>query len=158
MTSELSAADIAAVTNNNGSGFFGNNSEGGWFWIVILFLFAFAGNGWGGGAFGGMSGGITAGTNVLSSDFAMVDRKLDGIANGICDATFSLNNTITNGFAAAQNTMTQGFAGLNTGMITQGYESRNAINSVVSSWLSAAATSGVISQASTTTWLHRPMA
>lgn len=45
----LSAADIAAVTGNNGFGF-GNGSDG--WWLILLFLFAFNGgwgNGWGGG-------------------------------------------------------------------------------------------------------------
>lgn len=53
-------------------------------------------------------------------------HKLDSIANGICDSTFALNNTINTGFAGVQNTLTQGFAGVNTGMVTQGYESRLA--------------------------------
>lgn len=42
---ELSAADVAAVTGNNGFGNFGDGS----FWIVVLFLFAFMNGGnWGG--------------------------------------------------------------------------------------------------------------
>ena len=42
---ELSAADVAAVTGNNGFGGFGDGS----FWVVILFLFAMMnGGGWGG--------------------------------------------------------------------------------------------------------------
>jgi hypothetical protein len=39
----LSAADVAAVTRNNGGGF-GNINDGGFFWIIILFLFAIFGN------------------------------------------------------------------------------------------------------------------
>lgn len=97
MTSDLSAADIAAVTRNDGGFGFGNG-EGGWFWIVILFLFAFAGNGWGGG-FGGMGGG--AQTNyTLASDFAtmqrlimdgnnIIERKLDAQNAGLCDLGYT---------------------------------------------------------------------
>lgn len=44
----LSAADVAAVTGNNGFGFGG---DGAW-WLIVLFLFALSGNGWGNG-FGG---------------------------------------------------------------------------------------------------------
>ena len=125
--SEMSPADFGAIMgNNNNDGGFGGNSA---WWIIILFLFAFCG--WGGNGFGsgGGQGGATDGY-ILASDFSQVERKLDGVYSGICDATFSLNNTITNGFAAAQNTMTQGFAGLNTGMVQQGYENRIAVQGV----------------------------
>lgn len=107
-----------------GGDMFGGNS--GW-WIILLFLFAWGRGGYGFG--GGGDGGVQ--TNyVLTSDFAQVERKLDGIANGICDSTYALNNAITGGFAAAQQTMTQGFAGLNTGMVTQGYETRLGIQNI----------------------------
>lgn len=122
-TENMSPADIAAVTGNN-DGFGGGN--GAW-WLIILFLFAFCGygnNGWGGGA-GGISENYT-----LVSDMGQIERKIDGVYSGICDSTFALNNTMTNGFAAAQNTMTQGFAGLNTGMVQQGYETRLGIQNL----------------------------
>ncbi|MBP5597074.1 MAG: hypothetical protein J6Y02_16950 [Pseudobutyrivibrio sp.] len=47
----LSAADVAAVTRNSGG--FGNFGDGGFFWIIILFLFAIFGNGGWGNGFGG---------------------------------------------------------------------------------------------------------
>lgn len=88
----LSAADIAAVTGGGGrynDGMFGG--ENGW-WVIILLLALGGGRGFG---FGG--GGI--GENyALATDFATIERKMDGINNGICDATFALNNTINNGF------------------------------------------------------------
>ncbi len=99
-TSEMTPADIAAVTgnNNSGDGMFGGN--GAW-WIIILFLFVFCG--WGGnwGNNGGGSGSAMDGY-VLTSDFATIERKLDSISNGICDSTFALNNTMVNGFANAE--------------------------------------------------------
>ena len=49
---ELSAADIAAVTGNNG-GLGACGGDGAW-WLLVLFLFAFNGN-WGNG-FGGKGG------------------------------------------------------------------------------------------------------
>lgn len=131
MTQDYSLSDIAAVTGGGGNndGIFGGN--GAWF-LIILFLFAFMGWGgaWGHGSSCGGSDGGAMNNYVLTSDFAQVERKLDGIANGICDSTFALNNTVTNGFAAAQQTMTQGFAGLNTGMVQQGYETRIGINGI----------------------------
>lgn len=104
---------------NSGGGFgngFGN--DGDWAWIIILFLIFGNGRGFGNGFGGG--GGI--GENyVLATDFATIERKLDGINNGICDATFALNNTINQGFFGVQNSLTQGFGGLNTALLQGNY-------------------------------------
>ena len=50
---ELSAADVAAVVGNAGNGGFGGWGDGS-FWIIVLFLFALMGNGF--GNFGGGNG------------------------------------------------------------------------------------------------------
>ena len=42
VTSEMTPADIAAVTNNGNNGMWGGDNA---WWIIILFLFAFVGNG-----------------------------------------------------------------------------------------------------------------
>ena len=125
----LSASDVALIQDrncsNNGYGF----GEGNGWWIVLFLLVLLGGwgrgfgNGYGYGGFGGSTGGV-ADNYVLTSDFAQVDRKLDTISNGICDSTFALNNTMTNGFANVQNTLCQGFAGVNTAITTNGYETR----------------------------------
>lgn len=93
MTSEYSLSDIAAVSDNrsNNDGMFGN---GAW-WIIVLFLFMWGRNGWGNGNDGGSG---AANGYVLATDFANIERKLDGINNGICDSTFALNNTINGNF------------------------------------------------------------
>lgn len=96
----LSPADIAAVCGNNGNG--GNDGmwgNGAW-WILILLLF-----GWGRGGYGGFGGGSGEGGGatpgyVLTSDFANIERKLDGINNGICDSTFNLTNNLNTNFRA----------------------------------------------------------
>ena len=110
---------VMEVGNNNGNGGFGGYGNGDWAWIIVLFLiFGWGRNGFGGG-FGG-NGGV--GENyVLATDFATIERKLDGINNGICDSTFALNNTVTNGFFGVQNSLTQGFAGLNTALLQGNY-------------------------------------
>lgn len=100
ISSDYSLSDIAAVTNNN-DGIFGDNGGNGAWWIIILFLFAFVGGGWGNG-FGGFGGGGAAEGYVLTSDFAQVDRKLDSLANGICDLGYAQNTTMLNGFANAE--------------------------------------------------------
>lgn len=100
-TSEMSPADFAAVCGNGGNngnndGMWGNGSA---WWIIILLLF-----GWGRGGYGGFGGGQMGEGGgafngyVLTSDFANIERKLDGINNGICDSTFALNNTINANF------------------------------------------------------------
>jgi hypothetical protein len=109
----LSASDVALLTGRNGNNDGFGDGNGAW-WIIIFLIFALGGfgrNGFGGG-FGGNGGGI--GENyVLATDFATIERKLDGINNGICDSTFALNNTINNGFFGVQNALCQGFNGLN---------------------------------------------
>lgn len=128
--SGLSASDVALIQDrncsNNGYGF----GEGNGWWVILFLLVLLGGWGRGFGGFGGGYGGFgstvggVADNYVLTSDFAQVDRKLDSISNGICDSTFSLNNTMTNGFANVQNTLCQGFAGVNTAITTNGYETR----------------------------------
>lgn len=130
MTGEYSLSDIAAATGNNGN--FGNGwGDNGSWWIILFLIFAAFG-GWGAG-YGNNSGGNGGGGTYLGENYALItdnatlERKIDGVYSGICDSTFALNNTMTNGFAAAQNTMTHGFAGLNTAIVSSGYETRNAI-------------------------------
>ena len=126
----LSPADVAVLsgnTRNDGNNGWGNDYA----WVIILFLiFGYGRNGFGGG-FGGNSGGVADGY-VLASDFAQVDRKLDTISNGICDSTFALNNTMTNGFAATQQTLCQGFSGINQAITTNGYETRLGVQGLAS--------------------------
>ena len=116
----LSPADVAVLSGNTGNGNngYGFGDNGAW-WIILFLIFGWGRNGFGGNGFGG-NGGI--GENyVLATDFATIERKLDGINNGICDSTFALNNTITNGFFGVQNSLTQGFSGLNTALLQGNY-------------------------------------
>lgn len=91
---------------------YGNNgmfSDGNW-WTIILFALIF---GWGG--FGGFGGGYGGGINTpagqgyatradINEGFAFnnLQRDVNSIQNGICDSTYALNNTITNGFSGVQ--------------------------------------------------------
>ena len=106
-------------TNGGGygnNGFFGND----WAWIVILLLFGYGGRGFGGGFGGGYGGGSGVGENyVLATDFATIERKLDGINNGICDSTFQLTNTLNNNFRSVDNAI-----------CTLGYQALQNTNSI----------------------------
>ena len=105
-TSEMTPADIAAVTNGGNSGW-GFGGDGAW-WIIILFLFVFCG--WGGNGFGnGNNGGGVMDGYVLTSDFANLERKLDGVNNGLCDGFYAqaqlingVQQGMSNGFMSAE--------------------------------------------------------
>ena len=129
MTDGLTASDVALIQGNGGRSSMGFGDGEGW-WVIILFalIFGWGRNGWGGSDNCSNGGGTYLGDNyALITDNATLERKIDGVYAGICDSTFALNNTMTNGFASAQNTMTNGFAGLNTAIVTSGYETRNAV-------------------------------
>ena len=110
-------SDIAAVTGNRGSdGMFGDN---GW-WIILLFLFA----GWGRG-FGGFGGGGYEAAPATQADVrAAVDQqtlisKLDQQTYGLADSTYALSNAITTGFH-----------GVDTAICTLGYNMQGGFNAL----------------------------
>lgn len=90
--SNYSLSDIAAVSEG---GFGGNNA----FVLILLFAMIF-GNG---GFFGGRGAGdygqfATAASQqeiLFGQRFSEIDNKIDRIGNGIADATYALNNSIT---------------------------------------------------------------
>lgn len=108
MNSEYSLSDIAAASGNRqNDGFFGGNGA---IWLIVLFLFVFCGCGgnWGGGNRTGGQGTVMDGY-VLTSDFANIERKIDGVNSGLCDGFYAqaqlINGTqmqMANGFAQAE--------------------------------------------------------
>lgn len=94
-SSDMSAADIAAVTGANNGGAWGN--EGGAYWLLILFLFCFMG--WGGGAWNGNGGGPApyAASTVTQAD---VQNGFDHAA--VVNGLNGINGTLNNGFANAE--------------------------------------------------------
>lgn len=100
------------VTSNGGSygngGIFNNDA----IWAIILFamIFGWGNNGWGNGGNGAVDG------YVLTSDFANIERKIDGVNQGLCDGFYAMNTGMLNGFAGVTNAVTN-----------SGYETRSAI-------------------------------
>jgi hypothetical protein len=95
--------------NNGGMGFGGNG------WGDLAALIVVAGLfGWGNGGFGGFGGGRGGvGENyVLATDFATIERKLDGVNNGLCDGFYAQNTNMLTGFNGIQQTLCQGFNGI----------------------------------------------
>ena len=110
MTDNYSLSDIAAVTDGNrNNGMFGNDS---WAWIVILLLFGYGRNGFGG--FGGSQGGygMPCGIPATQADLA---------------AGFASNATL-NGINGIDSTLCQGFNGVNTAILQSEYNTQGAIN------------------------------
>lgn len=114
---ELSAADIAAVTGNNGGGNNGwGNGDGAW-WLIVLFLFALGGRGFGfgGGGFGGNSGG-----DGVYATSAEVQRGFDQSA--IMAALGGINTTLANAEVSRCNSQANilgAINGLQTGLSSQ---------------------------------------
>lgn len=113
--SELSAADVAAVTGNNrggdygGFGGFGNNSD----WLVVLFLFAMFG-GWGGNRGGNYGGGYGGGYDIypwLNNSNQINDGFQNQMLNtnvvSIRDGIYGLSSQMCNGFAGVTNAFAQ---------------------------------------------------
>jgi hypothetical protein len=119
----LSASDVALLTGNGNNGGFGGNGDNAW-WIILFLIFGWGRNGFGGG-YGGGSG--VADNYVLATDFATIERKLDSVNSGICDATFALNNTMTTGFAATQQTLCQGFSGVNQAISNSAFNTERGL-------------------------------
>ena len=92
-----------APANNygGGMGMWGDS----WIWIIVLFLF-----GWGRNGFGNNNGNGVMDGYVLTSDFANIERKLDGVNNGICDGFYAMNTGMLNGFAGVTQAVTSGFS------------------------------------------------
>lgn len=104
--------------NNCNDGLFGGGSGG---WLGILLLIALLGGGLGFGGFGGFGGGAglqgIATRADINEGFALqnITSGIQAIQQGICDATYALNNTINSGFNATQMGMMQGFNGVERG-------------------------------------------
>lgn len=128
--SEMTPADIAAVTGNN------NCNNGGWGngmwgdWILLFLLFGMYG-GWGGFGFGGGFGGFGFGGGAglqgmatradINEGFALnnITGGIQAIQQGICDSTYALNNT-----------MMQGFHGVDRAVCDLGYSVQGGFNAI----------------------------
>lgn len=112
--------------NNNSNGMWG---DGGWIFGIIILAMVF---GWGRGGFGGFGGfgggasdspglqGLATRADVHEAiAFNGVERGIQGIQQGICDSTFALNNTMTNGFH-----------GVDTAICNLGYQTQTGFNSL----------------------------
>ena len=120
MENSLSAADIAAVTRNNGYNGYGNGFGwgGDWIWVILLLALFNGGWGFGSGGYGGGNLNYELGKVATSNDVAV------GFAQ---NATLSSLNDLKLGQAGIQQTLCQGFNGVNTAILQGNNTLQNAI-------------------------------
>lgn len=127
-TDGLSAADVIALTRNNGmdpatAAILSRNEEDGEFWdnpfiyLVWIMVFAmFARNGFG---FGGNDSNAATQGALTRSDLnegfmnAQVQDGIRGIQNGLCDGFYAMNNSVMQGFNGVGRDLCTGFNGIN---------------------------------------------
>ena len=98
-------SDIAAVTRS-GSGFDSWGGDGAW-WLILLFLFGWGGNGWGAGGNG------TRSEIAYGFDINNLENGIRGIQNGLADGFYEVNDNMHTTTATLQN----GLYGINTGIM-----------------------------------------
>lgn len=126
--SGLTASDVALLSGRNGNNDgFGDN--GSW-WVIIFLIFAFMGWGRNGNGFGCGNGSGATDNYVLASDFATIQRQLSDGFGGLTAQSRYIQNGLCDGFYAMNTSLLNGFAGVNNSIMTNGYETRNAIQGV----------------------------
>lgn len=112
MEHDYSLADIRAATHDGNDSMWGG--DGAWWILILFFLFAMNGNGW---------GNRTTGESVATSadiqrgfDTSEITRKLDGITNGLCDGFYAMNSGMLTGFNGVQRDLCNGFNSVNSGI------------------------------------------
>jgi len=128
-TSEMTPADIAAVTGGNNG--YGMNGDG--WWIILFLILAMGGNwgnGFGGNGNGGWNGAIPwvmnndndiergfdqmATTNAISGLQASVSNGFANTATQLCNGFGEVQQSLCNGFAGVNQTVNSGFANAET--------------------------------------------
>ena len=118
--SEMTPADIAAVTNNGGNGF-GNGFGGDGWWVLLLWL-AMMNGGWGmGGMYGGMMGGMGGFglypwlDNSQNINDGFRDAQLHDSVTSVRDSISNLSTQLCNCCGDMQMALANGFAGVEQG-------------------------------------------
>lgn len=96
---------VSPMMNGYNNGSFGFGGDGAW-WLIVLFLFAFAGNGFGNGFGGGQNVPFmmqnTSNDVQRGFDQSAVMNGINGISTGLCNGFAGVNATVNQGFANAE--------------------------------------------------------
>ena len=132
-----------SVDNRYGNSMFGGDWS---WWIIILLIFGWGNNGFGGG-FGNNGGGNVLGyelgkvatTNDVATGFAssatlnsLNDIKLGqaGIQQTLCQGFSGVNQTVERGLSTMGYNMATGFHGVDNAICTLGYQQAQGFNSI----------------------------
>ncbi len=140
------ADDNSIMSFLQGVGMGGNrnyNDGCGWGLLIVLFLVLLGKWENGCGRNNGMGYGLANATefdSLLSGQngirnqmsYDNINSGIRGLERGICDSTYALNNTMTNGFANIQNSLCQGFNGVNTAISNLGFNIVDRMNTIAS--------------------------
>lgn len=120
-TSEMSAADLAAVVGNRSDGFGGFGGDSGW-WIILLFLVLFGNGGWGNNVGGnGGAGGLYPWMNqaeITNSGFRdqfindgimSIRDGISGLSTQLCNCCSDMQMSNMQSAFGIQNALNQGF-------------------------------------------------
>ena len=94
MGENMSLSDIAAVTRGADNDGWGN---GGAWWIIILFLFVFMGNGWGMNRqsdFGQYATAASQQEILFGQQFGQINDRLNNLGNGICNLGYEMQGNV----------------------------------------------------------------
>ena len=90
MDNNYSLTDLATAAGG------GAGAGGGLWFLIIIVVFMLIGGGWNrGGDYGQYATAASQQEILFGQRFSALDNKIDRIGNGIADATYALNNTIT---------------------------------------------------------------
>ena len=115
---ELSAADIRAVTDGNHYGYGYGDMANSWIWVILLF--ALFGGGYGGYNRNGYGIELQQGFDNQS-----VMRKLDGITNGLCDGFYAVNTNNLQMQNQLARDLCQGFSAVNSAIAENRFAAQN---------------------------------
>lgn len=103
MYNEGSFAEGFIAGTNSHQGYYNNGMFGGdgaW-WIIILLIFGWGGNGFGFGGNGGyMNGALTRSDLCQDINFNNLESSVRGVQSGLCDGFYAMNTSLLTGFAS----------------------------------------------------------
>ena len=115
---ELSAADVRAVTDGNHYGYGYGDMANSWIWVILLF--ALFGGGYGGYNRNGYGVELQQGFDNQS-----VMRKLDGITNGLADGFYAVNTNNLQMQNQLARDLCQGFSAVNSAIAENRFAAQN---------------------------------
>lgn len=125
MENGMSPADVMAMMGNrDNDGYAQNMWNNPFVYLIWIYAFRMFGNGWGGQGTA-ESGALTRAQ--LYDGFTMnnVERKLDGITNGLCDGFYAQNTNMLQGFNGIQRDLCTGFNSITSGISELGYKTQD---------------------------------